>query len=105
MTPQRYDLLLMIESAESTSGVRLTDLCDSLQLKQPAVTELVNRAVQAGLVERRLSTDDRRGRLLTLTPEGRRRLLLVFNALHYDRVALSERFEALDLRFHATAPR
>lgn len=104
LTPQRYDLLLMIESAYHSSGIRLTDLCDLLQLKQPAVTELVNRAVETGLVERRRSTLDRRGRLLTLTPEGKRRLLLAFNALRDDRATLAARFEGLDLRFHATAP-
>jgi DNA-binding MarR family transcriptional regulator len=101
LTPQRYDLLLMINSGGDTSGVRLTELCDMLQLKQPAVTELVNRAIDAGLIQRRPAPDDRRGRLLTLTPEGAQRLRRVFDAFHDDRASLTQRFEELDIRFHA----
>lgn len=96
LTPRRYDLLLMIESAGGAgSDVRLTDLCDLLQLKQPAVTELVDRAVAAGLVERRRSSDDRRTRLLRLTPDGRTRLRQVVEALEGDRAMLSEALEQL----------
>ena len=103
LTPQRYDLLLMIEAWGAATGIRLTELCDLLQMRQSAVTELVNRAVDAGLVERRRAHDDRRGRVLTLTPEGRRRLMQVFRALYADRATLTARFEELDIRFHAAA--
>ena len=53
LTSQRYDLLLMLCAAESKAeGVRVTDLCDLLHLPQTAVTELVKRADEAGLLER-----------------------------------------------------
>src|SRR5262249_32874664 len=49
LTPQRYDLLLMIKSgAQETSTA--TELMERLSLRQTAVTELVKRAVEAGLV-------------------------------------------------------
>ena len=45
LTTQRYDLLLMLKSADREGrGVRLTDLCELLQLQQTAVTELVKRS-------------------------------------------------------------
>lgn len=99
LTAQRYDLLLMIHTSNSGEGVPLTELCERLQLRQTAVTELVKRAVEAGLVERRHSAEDRRVRLLRLTPEGERRLRGVVVALRQDRGALAEAFVDLDERF------
>jgi DNA-binding MarR family transcriptional regulator len=49
LTPQRYDLLLMIHSAGGRDGVRVTELCELLQMQQTAVSELVKRAEEAGL--------------------------------------------------------
>ena len=100
LTAQRYDLLLMIRTSdEHEDGVPLTALCDRLHLRQTAVTELVKRAVEAGLVERRPSSDDRRVRLLRLTSEGERRLQNVVVALRRDRAALADAFLELDERF------
>jgi DNA-binding MarR family transcriptional regulator len=104
LTPQRYDLLLMIEAMSGPSGVRLMELCEPLQLKQTAVTELVKRALDAGLVDSRPAPDDRRGRLLTLTGEGRSRLLRAFKSLEADRAALAATFAELDARFQAASP-
>ena len=55
LTPQRYDLLLMIRSA---GELRVTELCELLHLQQTAVTELVNRTEEAGLIVRRPSRED-----------------------------------------------
>ena len=100
LTAERYDLLLMIRTAGNESGIPLTALGDRLHLRQTAVTELVKRAVMAGLVERRASSDDRRVRLLRLTPEGERRLSEAFNALRDDRRSLAEAFRDLDQTFY-----
>lgn len=102
LTPQRYDLLLMIKSADtSTLGVRLTDLHASMHLQQTAVTELVKRTERVGLIDRRPSPDDRRVSLLRLTPEGERRLMIAFKALRNDRQALTAAFHELDQLFRA----
>jgi DNA-binding MarR family transcriptional regulator len=98
LTSQRYDLLLMIRSRHDSGGVRVTELCELLQLQQTAVTELVKRAEEAKLVERRPSPDDRRVRLLRLSAEGERRLIRAFESLRGDRKRLAEALEELDLR-------
>jgi DNA-binding MarR family transcriptional regulator len=104
LTPQRYDLLLMIKTAAGEpDGVRLTDLCELLQLRQPAVTELVKRAEEAGLVTRGSTADDRRVSLLRLTADGEARLMRAFDGLRADRVALAEAFSRVDLQFRAAS--
>jgi DNA-binding MarR family transcriptional regulator len=52
------------------------------------VTELVNRAVRAGLVRRTPSAEDRRVAQLRLTAEGERRLASSFSDLQSERSAL-----------------
>ena len=94
LTAQRYNLLLQIaatDGGETTVG----DLTERLQLRQTAVTEIVKRAVAAGLVERRRSDSDGRVTLVRLTAEGERRMLAVFDALETDRRALTASFAEL----------
>jgi DNA-binding MarR family transcriptional regulator len=81
----------------------VTALCESLQLRQTAVTELVKRAEEAGLVAREQSPDDARVFMLSLTDEGERRLLRVFDALTEDRAAFAEAFKLLGRRFVAAS--
>jgi DNA-binding MarR family transcriptional regulator len=99
LTSQRYDLLLQIRAAGS---VHVTELCQLLELKQTAVAELVKRAEEAGLIERRPSPADRRISLLRLTVEGERRLMQALDGLGEYRAALAEAFRELDARFRAT---
>jgi len=104
LTPERYDLLLAIEAADETGEpLRITDLCELLQLRQTAVTENVKRAVQAGLIERQPHPGDGRVSLLCLTSEGRRRLRAAYEALRGDRAALNRAFSELDLTFRAAS--
>jgi len=51
LTSQRYDLLVMIKSSPGEHST-VSELAEALQLPQTAVTELVRRAVDSGLVER-----------------------------------------------------
>ena len=96
LTSQRYDLLLMIDSVGGDEGVRLTELCELLQMQQTAVTELVKRAVEAGLVTRATSPEDRRVVLLRVTAEGKARLRQAFTGLRGDRAALAVALDELD---------
>jgi DNA-binding MarR family transcriptional regulator len=102
LTSQRYDLLLMIGSA-GDEGVRITELCVQLQMRQTAVTELVKRAEEAGLIRREPSATDRRVWLLRLTPEGEARLARAFAELQADRASLAKSFRAVDRRFRETS--
>ena len=104
LTPQRYDLLLVLHAAaEAGVAVRVTDLCESLQLKQTAVTELVKRAVDAGLVERLSSPDDGRASLLRPTKEGEKRVIAAYEGLRGDRAAFKKAFANLDVSFRAAS--
>jgi DNA-binding MarR family transcriptional regulator len=101
LTPQRYDLLLMLAAAP-TDGVRVTDLCDLLQMRQTAVTELVGRTEAAGLLERRPSPTDGRVSLLRLTPEGESRLMRAVDRLRGDREALGQTLHMLEQKLGGT---
>jgi DNA-binding MarR family transcriptional regulator len=101
LTAQRYDLLLQLKAAPEGHST-VTELGRRLHLRQTAVTELVKRAEEAGLVSRRRSDTDRRVFLLELTPEGDARVTRVFNALRRDRAAFARSFEAVDLQFRSS---
>jgi DNA-binding MarR family transcriptional regulator len=73
LTPSRYLLLLMIQTALQGRST-VTELADRMQLTQSTVTELVTRAESAGLVTRSQSEDDARVFWLELTEEGQSRL-------------------------------
>lgn len=100
LTSQRYDLLLTVASA---GVVRITELCGLLHLQQTAVTELVKRTEEAGLIRRRQSAEDGRVWLLDLTSEGERRLMRAFTALRDDRLALASAFRDVDRSFRAAS--
>jgi len=100
LTSQRYDLLLTVASA---GVVRITELCGLLHLQQTAVTELVKRTEEAGLIRRRQSAEDGRVWLLDLTSEGERRLMRAFAALRDDRLALASAFRDVDRSFRAAS--
>jgi DNA-binding MarR family transcriptional regulator len=75
LTPQRYSLLLMIKgAADGSERSTVTELSERLQLAQSTVTELVHRAEEAGLIDRKRSAQDGRVTYLRLSTEGERRL-------------------------------
>jgi len=80
VTPRQYLLLLQIASSEDGTAT-VTDLVDRLVLTQSTVTELVQRAEQAGLVERRASMHDARVVHLSLSERGERCLHAVHSRL------------------------
>lgn len=93
LTPRQHLLLLQIAGADE--GVTtVTALVTALSLTQSAVTELVQRAEQAGLVQRASSKTDGRVVNLTLTPDGERKLAAVHDALGPERAQLRRVVEA-----------
>lgn len=96
LTPQRYLLLLMIKGAPDGSGQStVTELARRLQLAQSTVTELVSRAEESGLIERKQSGKDGRVAYLRLTEEGERRLHMSFTGLDVERQQLREAVDHL----------
>jgi DNA-binding MarR family transcriptional regulator len=91
LTPQRYLLLLLVKGSEDgNEHATISELSKRLQLAQSTVTELVNRAAQAGLVRRRTSAEDGRVVYVELTEEGDRRFAEAFRALGGERGALRD---------------
>lgn len=97
LTPRRYLLLLMIKGAPGgAERSTVSELCARLQLAQSTITELVQRAEEAGLVRRAQAREDGRIAYLTLTPEGERRLQLVHDQLRPEREALTRILREVD---------
>ena len=65
----QFDLLSTLTESE---GVTQQELAERLYVTKGNVSGLVDRLVEARLVERRASPGDRRSHALHLTPEGRR---------------------------------
>jgi DNA-binding MarR family transcriptional regulator len=93
LTPRQYVLLLMIKAKEGMPRqATITDLVERLALTQSTVTELVQRAEEAGLVRRTPSPVDGRVTYLSLTPLGEERLKGAFEEHGPEREALRHTF-------------
>jgi DNA-binding MarR family transcriptional regulator len=98
ITPRWYLLLLLIKGAPDLSErSTVTELAERLYLAQSTVTELVDRAEQAGLVRREPSAADGRVAHLRLTAEGEERFAQAFESLASERRALRESIAGLEL--------
>ena len=97
ITPAWYLLLLQIKGAPDLSEqTTVTALADRLQLAQSSVTELVSRAEQAGLLERKPSSDDARVVHLRLSARGEKIFARAFRSLGSEREALRAAIAHLD---------
>jgi len=89
LTPRQYLVLLMIRASDERGAhATITDLVERLSLTQSTVTELVQRAQDAGLIERTPSPDDGRVVHLSLSPIGNGRLERAFTGLGPERELL-----------------
>ena len=69
VTMREYDVLYTL--TKHNRPVRLNELRDSVLLSQPALSRLIDRLVDRGLVSRTPDPDDRRAVALELTEAGR----------------------------------
>jgi DNA-binding MarR family transcriptional regulator len=95
ITPRQHLLLLQIAGARD-GRTTVSELVNVLALTQSAVTELVQRAEAAGLVQRAASADDGRVVILSLTREGEAKLAAVHEALGPERAQLRRVIDELD---------
>ncbi|MBS1890404.1 MAG: MarR family transcriptional regulator [Actinobacteria bacterium] len=74
LTPAQHQLLLAIKGHPGNTPPTVGELADYLVTKHHSVVELIDRAVDAGVVERH--RDDKDGRVvhLVLTPLGEERI-------------------------------
>jgi DNA-binding MarR family transcriptional regulator len=95
LTPARHQLLLAIRGHPDPSGPTIGDVAVYLLIRHQSAVELVDRAVAAGLVERRQDADDLRAVRLGLTADGSDRLARLA-ALHVEELhRLAPQLEAL----------
>jgi DNA-binding MarR family transcriptional regulator len=80
LTPNQHQLLLAIRGFPEPDAPTITDAAELLQLQHHSVVELVDRAVDAGLVTRRVDPNDRRRQRLALTAKGSRKLARLTSA-------------------------
>jgi len=73
LTPNQHQLMLAIRGFPDGAPT-VSDVADWLQLRHHSAVELVDRAVDAGLIERHTDDRDRRRQRLVLTPRGARAL-------------------------------
>ena len=69
MTPDQHQLLLAVRGS-STGDPSISELAESLQRRHHSTVELIDRAVEAGLLSRTTDPDDARLRRLVLTAHG-----------------------------------
>lgn len=74
LTPNQHQLLLAIRASRESGPPTIGEVADALQLQHHSAVELVGRAVEAGLVSRKVDARDRRRHRLVLTAVGRRKL-------------------------------
>lgn len=95
LTPRQHSLLLQIAGA-GDGRTTVSELVETLALAQSAVTELVQRAEQAGLVSRAGSPEDGRVVHLSLTRVGEQKLACVHDALGRERAELRRVIDGLE---------
>ena len=74
LTPAQHQLLLAIKGHPGEAAPTVGELADYLVTKHHSVVELIDRAVAAGVVERRRDADDGRVVLVALTPLGEEKI-------------------------------
>jgi DNA-binding MarR family transcriptional regulator len=70
LTMREYDVLYTLSKCDSP--LRMSELNRHVLLSQPALSRMVDRLVDRGLVERCADPGDRRGVRLSLTQDGRK---------------------------------
>ena len=65
-----YDVLVTLRL--SGGAMRMSELAEMALISRSAATRLVDKIEDAGLVERYVCATDRRGMVVSLTPEGRK---------------------------------
>jgi DNA-binding MarR family transcriptional regulator len=69
VTPSQHQLMLAIRGFP-TGQPTISDVAEWLQLRRHSTGELIDRAIEADLVQRHVDPDDKRRQRLTLTPRG-----------------------------------
>ena len=83
VTPQQHQLMLGVAGFTGRSSATVSELAEFLQERHHSVVELIERAVQNGLVQRTQDTSDRRVVNVSLTQNGQK-ILSELATLHHE---------------------
>ena len=72
LQPGEFDVLATLRRSGAPFMLSPTQLYQAMMISSGGMTARLDRLERAGLVERRLDPDDRRGKLIALTERGRR---------------------------------
>lgn len=92
ITPLQYQLLLHVKGFPGREYASVTELAERLQAKHHGVVGLVTRSEAAGLVERRISEEDRRLVHVYLTAKGEQKLSRLADLHRRELLQLQGRF-------------
>jgi len=70
LTPLQYGVLIHLSKVTGKPGIEQTSLAERLNIDRNTASLLVEQLAKKELVERHVNGDDRRARLLNLTPKG-----------------------------------
>ena len=98
MTPLQYQLLLQVKGYPGREEATVGELAERLQAKHHGAVALVTRCEKLGLVERRISTEDRRSVYVRLTPKGQRALEKLVDLHRKELLALHGQFFVPDMK-------
>jgi DNA-binding MarR family transcriptional regulator len=85
LTDSQFNVLMLLKYQTDREGINQTQLGRMLLVNRSNVTGLIDRMEQAGWVSRRDQADDRRVKLVALTPAGRK-LLDRAEKVYFERV-------------------
>jgi DNA-binding MarR family transcriptional regulator len=74
LTPAQHQLLLAVRGSDDDDGATIGEVADALLLRPHTTSELVDRAVSAGLIRRERDPDDHRVVRLRITRQGANKL-------------------------------
>jgi DNA-binding MarR family transcriptional regulator len=98
VTPQQHQLMLGVAGYTGCGTASISELAEFLQERHHSALELIERAVQKGLVTREHGSDDRRVVTVSLTELGKETLAKL-STLHQEEIA---RVQAGFLQLSAT---
>jgi DNA-binding MarR family transcriptional regulator len=85
VTPQQHQLMLGVAGYTGRGVATISELAEFLQERHHSVVELIERAVQNGLVRRQHDTNDRRVVMVFLTKQGEKTLSKL-SSLHQEEI-------------------
>jgi len=70
LTPVKFNTLLLLKHLGRNAGLSQNEICHHLIVSPSNITRLIDRLIADGFVERSSSKEDRRVKIIRISPEG-----------------------------------